>query len=531
VSRVLFAEEPDPRAMQAAFTLLFAVDLALRSADGVRVGPHSWPTAGAAVAAVACLAALVVPWRRVPAWTVAVLPVLDIAAVGLSRLDPASTGPGILTIVPALWLGHQFGRRGAGVVMLATLLLLVVPALLYFEPSGSLVSRSLLIVVVVGWAALAIASALDRVRAGWDEAERQRRVAEAILDTVDVGLVLLDAEGRYRSMNRHHRALMPIAFPGGHAGRAGQLGQVYAEDGTTLLGREDMPTVRACRGEEFDDCRIWIGGDPLTRRALSVSARSVLDEQGRAAGAALAYKDVTDLMRAMRVKDEFVASVSHELRTPLTSIHGYVSLLLEREDLPQEALAQLGIVDRNTDRLRRLVADLLHTAEADEGAMNVVRTLSDLGVIVRESVRAATPAAEAAGIGLDLEAPEQLPALVDPQRMAQVVDNLVSNALKYTPAGGRVRVGLGVDGSRVELVVTDTGIGIEASDRPRLFTRFFRSRHAEEQSIQGVGLGLSITRSIVESHGGRIEVQSEVGQGSTFRVRIPLESEEPALPG
>jgi signal transduction histidine kinase len=332
-------------------------------------------------------------------------------------------------------------------------------------------------------------------------------------------------------MNRHHRALMPIAFPDGHAGRAGQLGQVYAEDGVSLLGREEMPTIRASRGEEFDDHRIWIGGDPLTRRALSVSARTVLDEQGQVAGAALAYKDITDLMRAMRVKDEFVASVSHELRTPLTSIHGYVSLLLERPDLPEDVLGQLGIVDRNTERLRRLVADLLHTAEADEGAMHVVRTLADLGEIVRESVRAATPAAEAAGIELELEAPEELPAVVDPQRMAQVVDNLVSNALKYTPAGGRVRVGLGVDGSRVELVVSDTGIGIEATDRSRLFTRFFRARHAEEQSIQGVGLGLSITRSIVECHGGRIEVQSEVGRGSTFRVRIPLEVQEPALPG
>jgi signal transduction histidine kinase len=113
--------------------------------------------------------------------------------------------------------------------------------------------------------------------------------------------------------------------------------------------------------------------------------------------------------------------------------------------------------------------------------------------------------------------------------MAQVVDNLVSNAVKYTPEGGRVRVELGVDGSRVELVVRDTGIGIEAHDRERLFTRFFRSRHAEERSIQGVGLGLSITKSIVESHGGRIEVESETGRGSVFRVRIPLEVDEPAV--
>jgi signal transduction histidine kinase len=398
------------------------------------------------------------------------------------------------------------------------------------------------VVVVAGWAALAIASALERVRAGWEEAERgrvelgaaletiehQRRVSDAILDTVDVGLVLLDGNGVYQAMNRRHQAFMRLGYPEGHAGRAGQLGEVYAEDGTTPLRREEMPTHRASRGEEFDDCRIWIGHDPRTNRALSVSARSVRDEAGTFTGAALAYNDVTDFMQAMRVKDEFIASVSHELRTPLTSISGYVSILLEREDLPQQVLTQLEVVDRNADRLRRLVSDLLHTAQADEGPMHVVRSRTDVSEIVRQSVRAAGPAARAAEIDVEVEAPDVLLAVVDPQRMAQVVDNLVSNALKYTPSGGSARVVLGVDGDRLELAVTDTGIGIEAADLARLFTRFFRARHAAEQSIQGVGLGLSITRSIVESHGGRIEVESEVGRGSTFRVRVPLDVEQPA---
>ena len=359
--------------------------------------------------------------------------------------------------------------------------------------------------------------------------DHQRRVSDAILDTVDVGLVLLDRAGRYQSINRRHEDFMRLAYPDGHAGLAGQPGRVYAADGSTPLTREEMPTHRASHGEEFDDCRIWVGGDPLMRRALSVSARSVRDEQGRFAGAALAYKDVTDFMSALRVKDEFVASVSHELRTPLTSISGYVSILRERDDLPPEVQAQLEVVDRNSDRLRRLVADLLHTAEVDEGPMHVVRTRADLAVIVRDAVSAAAPAARAARIDLGLEAPETLPVVLDQQRMAQVVDNLLSNAVKYTPAGGSVLVSLGVDGARVELAVADTGIGIAAADRARLFTRFFRARQAEERSIQGVGLGLSITRTIVESHGGRIEVESEVGRGSVFRVRIPLEAQDPSL--
>jgi signal transduction histidine kinase len=296
---------------------------------------------------------------------------------------------------------------------------------------------------------------------------------------------------------------------------------VYGGDGSTLFVRDEMPTYRASRGEEFADIRIWVGNDPLTRRALSVSARRVEDDRGAFAGAALAYKDVTDFMRALRVKDEFVASVSHELRTPLTSINGYVNILLERDDLPPDVVAQLEVVARNTVRLTRLVSDLLHTAQNDEGPMRVVREQTDLAAVVRGCLEAAGPAARRAQVTIAVDAPDTLTANVDAERMAQVVDNLLSNAVKYSRRGGHVRVGLGTDAGRVVLSVADDGIGIDAADRDRLFTRFFRTREAEERAIQGVGLGLSITRSIVEAHGGRIEVHSQLGVGSEFLVRLP----------
>ena len=164
-------------------------------------------------------------------------------------------------------------------------------------------------------------------------------------------------------------------------------------------------------------------------------------------------------MQALRVKDEFVASVSHELRTPLTSIVGYVHLLQEREDLAPDVLRQLDVVGRNTDRLQRLVADLLHTAQVEEGPLQVVRTRSDLAQIVRDAALAATPSARAAGIRLRSRRPST-GRVVDAQRMAQVVDNLLSNAIKYSPGGGDVCVRLLLDGNRVELSVRDTGIGI-----------------------------------------------------------------------
>ncbi|MGH3362272.1 MAG: ATP-binding protein [Nocardioides sp.] len=419
--------------------------------------------------------------------------------------------------VPALRLLGLTGEELVGSILVWTLALAVATALalgvehLYGTDPEAAESKK------------ALEEALETI-------DRQRRFTEAVFDSVDVGLVLLDKDGRYQTMNHRHEEFMRLAFPEGHDGRAGHVGLVYSEDGSAMVSKEAMPTWRAYHGEEFDDCRIWVGNDPLSWRALSVSARTVRDDQGRFTGAALAYTDVTDFMRALRVKDEFVASVSHELRTPLTSIMGYVDLLLEHDDLTREQRTQLNVVSRNGERLSRLVRDLLHTAQADDGPLHMVRTRTDLSAVVRECVRTVTPIADAADVRLQLDAPDELIAMVDEQRIAQAVDNLVSNAIKYTPGGGSVTVCLCRDGSRVEISVADSGIGIESADRDRLFTRFFRSQHAEEQSIQGVGLGLSITKSIVESHGGRIEVESEVDHGSVFRIRLPGDNDVAAGP-
>ncbi|MCW2850584.1 MAG: ATP-binding region, ATPase domain protein [Nocardioides sp.] len=502
-----------PAVAQSLCTALFALDLVLRFAGSAESGP--WPHVGAGMLVVVTLAAFVLPWPRLPSWTPVVLAAGDLAIIGVFRLDEVGGGSAVLMVLPGLYLGRYFGRRGVLTTAAGTVLLVGVPSLAYFGWDGPNVSRILLSVLVAIAASLAIASAVSRL-------ERQRRVSAAIVDSVDVGLVLLDEEGVYRAMNRRHGDFMDLAYPQGHAGRAGQLGFVYSADATTDVTTADMPTAQAAQGEEFDDVRIWVGDDPLTRRALSVSARVVRDQSGGFDGAALAYKDVTDFMHALSVKDEFISSVSHELRTPLTSIHGYALLLLERDDLPAAALAQLEVVVRNTERLQRLVGDLLHTSQVDEDSVRFQRCETDLAEVVRQSVQAAEPAAREHGVRLEVRTPPRLVMRLDAQRIAQAVDNLVSNAIKYTPRGGEVTVELGIDANRAEITVRDTGVGIDAADRDRLFTRFFRSRHAEEQSIQGVGLGLNITRSIVEGHAGRIDVESEVGRGSTFRVRLPL---------
>ncbi len=386
--RRLWLEPRDPRLLQLGFSLLFLLDMALRVAGDVEL--RTGPMIGLVLVPVAWVVTLTVPWTRTPEWCRLALLVFDVGLVGLSRLDPVG-GSALLVVIPALWLGFAYGVRGAVVTGVSTVLLVMVPGLLYIGVTGINLSRSVTTTVIAVTVSLAIANVIQRVRGGQELIELQRRVGEAILDTVDVGLVLLDGNGRYLTMNRRHHDFMRLAFPAGHRGQAGQLGDVFHEDGETFVQHEDMPTYRATQGEEFDDQLIWVGSDPLTRRALSVSSRVVREESGRFAGAALAYKDVTDFMRALEVKEEFVASVSHELRTPLTSIHGFTSLVLERDDLPDEVRHQLGVVERNVDRLDRLVADLLQTAQVERGLVHLERERTDLAALVRQSHRGRPP--------------------------------------------------------------------------------------------------------------------------------------------
>ena len=233
----------------------------------------------------------------------------------------------------------------------------------------------------------------------------------------------------------------------------------------------------------------------------------------------LSYQN-EQLVEIDNLKDEFVSSVSHELRTPLTSISGYVELLLEDEP-SEEKRGYLSIVDRNAQRLLGLVSDLLFTARLQDGRLELERAPVDMNELVTQAVESARPRAESADVELVIEA-EAVPAVLgEDVRLAQLLDNLVSNAIKFTPRGGRVCVALCLDGGYVRIEVSDTGIGIPEAERVKLFERFFRSQTALERQIQGTGLGLYISRAIVQAHGGRIGVQSSDGPGTTFIVELP----------
>jgi signal transduction histidine kinase len=225
----------------------------------------------------------------------------------------------------------------------------------------------------------------------------------------------------------------------------------------------------------------------------------------------------------IRLRDEFVASVSHELRTPLTSIMGYLDLISENEtgNLTADQQRFLGIVQRSTQRLRQLVGDLLLVAEAEREPLGLDLHDVDLGALAADCVEAAQPFADAKEIALNLnrEADQEIEG--DPVRLAQMMDNLVSNAIKFTPAGGSVAVRTSSENGQAVFEVKDNGPGISAADQTRLFERFFRARPAIEKAVRGTGLGLTITKAIVDAHNGSITVESTPGTATIFLVRLP----------
>jgi PAS domain S-box-containing protein len=224
-----------------------------------------------------------------------------------------------------------------------------------------------------------------------------------------------------------------------------------------------------------------------------------------------------------RMKDEFVALVSHELRTPLTSIRGYLELLLEdAERFEQTHTDWLSVIDRNSERLLCLVEDLLLKAQVNAGKVALTVKEIDIAAIVEQSVQTGAPVAAARGIALVSSTGTVPPVPADPVRLGQVIDNLISNALKFTPAGGNVEVRASERNGRARVEIADTGMGISPAEQERLFERFYRTPQAQTDAVPGVGLGLSIAKAIVEAHGGTISCESVEGAGTTFAIELPL---------
>lgn len=476
-------------------------------------------------------ASLAVPWTRIsPVW-VAVIPLVDIGAITILRASDPSAGLGLLWAFPMLWLS-SLGRWAflLASVLVTTIYWVVVIISGATERTYAYVLLPMLM-VAIGWASYSatrrssaqrtlLDRQTERLSAALAQANRQEQLVTEVLDTVDFGVIRIDASGTVTFVND---AL------GGFRQRIPGFGRVdedivsYGEDGTTPVLPDERPLARALRGEEFSDVIVWFPLSESKRIALSFTARALLDHLGRSAGSVLVARDVTAERSAMRARDTLVASVSHELRTPLTSILGYLDLALDSDDLTPNVRRQVDTAHRNSERLLAIVADILSASTDSRLSAGVAISPQqiDLADLVRASVSDLSVIADERAIAIDASAVEHVGAYVDAARMRQVVDNIVGNAIKFNRDGGLVTLSTGSAGDAAVIRVADTGIGVRGEERERVFERFFRA----ESSVPGNGLGLAISREIVGAHGGHVDLESEPGVGSVFTVSVPRDAQ------
>ncbi len=472
------------------------------------------------------IAIILAPWSRLPPWTAITVPLIDVGAITLLHQTDPAAGYGVLLALPVIWMSLYFGVIGYAISISVPVLAVVAAVVV----GGPPVWRGIVVAfgfatVVIATVMAALARQMNAQRALFTEqtsalgrttrrAQRQEELITEVLDAVDFGVIRIARDGSTTVANEAHARLQRAA----NATVDGQPG-VFAADGVTPLSAIETPYARAAGGEVFDNQIVWFGPEQGRRRALSITARRTYGADGSDSGAVVISRDVTSELTALRARDSLVSSVSHELRTPLTSIIGYLELAVDDPDLPARAKSNLQIAERNASRLLEIVSDILMASSRSEmfADLTVSQQAIDVGHLLRASGEAWRPAAAERAIDIDLTEVRDAPAYADPLRMRQVIDNLVSNAVKYNRDGGRVILSAASDGVRTVLTVADTGIGLTEENVGRIFERFFR---ADDHST-GTGLGLAISRDLVRAHGGDISVSSRLGSGTVFRVDLP----------
>lgn len=346
----------------------------------------------------------------------------------------------------------------------------------------------------------------------FEDVARERDQSEAILSSLAEGIVVGDSENRLLLMNPAAQQLLGL-----------KIEDVLGKDTDSYLPVKKKEIEEVERKEAAGEVIA-----PLTKKVgekvLSINVRPIKTGSGHRLGTVCAIRDITELAKVDQMKTEFISMVSHELRTPLTSIKGYVDLVLDGEagEVNEMQREFLDIVQSNTDRLVALINDLLDISRIESGRLQLNITVLPLDQLIREVITSLRTQMEQRGLSLKLDLPEELPQVRgDRDRVIQVLTNLLSNAYKFTPEGGRISVSAKVTNGRVQVNVADTGIGISPRDQRKLFTKFFRTESLMAREVGGTGLGLAIAKSIVEVHGGKIWCQSEVGKGSTFSFTLP----------
>ncbi|MGI9106093.1 MAG: ATP-binding protein [Pyrinomonadaceae bacterium] len=394
-------------------------------------------------------------------------------------------------------------------------------------------------------------AAVSRLRAEVAERERaeatlqkEQEYLEATLENIEDGVVACDAGGVLTFFNRATREFHGLPEEPLSAEQWAAHYDLFLADGQTRMKREEIPLFRALHGERVRSMEMVIAPKHGPRHRLLASGRALYGASGDKLGAVVVMHDITTQRQAEeervqlirerearkaaeesnRLKDEFLATVSHELRTPLTAILGWADMLRAGQLDEKTVAAALDTIGRNARAQNQLIEDLLDVSRIITGKLRLDMRPVELAPVIEMAAESVRPAAEAKDIRLHVLLDTQAgPISGDDARLQQVVWNLLTNAVKFTPNGGRVEVRLERINSHVEVTVSDSGRGIDPKFLPHVFDRFRQADQTTTRSHGGLGLGLSIVRQLVELHGGTVYVESEgAGRGATFVVQLPL---------
>lgn len=427
--------------------------------------------------------------------------------------------------------------------------------------------RVVLVVAVGALLGLTIQDLVQRARAHAYALEESRERYRAVVDSVDDVIFQTDTVGRFTFLNAAWPEL--LGYPAEKSLGHPALDFVAPEDRDSAMGHQHNLIAGEGNISRYELRYRHANGEQRWGRVLM---RLLRDPASASIGTVGTLSDVTERKRAeielsrtakiaeerkvelestaselaavnrelearsqqvdafAKVQRDFVASAAHELRTPLTSIMGYVELVLEADadDLGETERAHLEIAQRNSQRLLALVEDLLTVNKLETGHLSVHPAPTAVAGLLHQTAETFLPICERRALTLVVEEPrEPLAVLADRARIVQVIENLLGNAVKFTPPGGAVHVSARSEGDRCAFAISDTGIGIAAEELPHVFERFFRSASSKAMAVPGTGLGLGIAKSLVEAHDGNLEVESQVGLGTTFTLTPPVAKEAP----
>ncbi len=342
-----------------------------------------------------------------------------------------------------------------------------------------------------------------------------RNKLAAILGGMVEGIVAVDREKRVIHMNAVAGGFLGVS-PSLAVGKPGA--DIIRIDEISSILRQTIDDAREVKGE------LVLARHPRRSLILETLASPLRDGEGNLIGAVVVLHDVTELRHLEAVRRDFVANVSHELKTPITTIRGISETMFEDAEMPTKTRHRfVQKLQNQAIRLSDLVGDLLTLARLESGDGVLSSSLIDLREPVRYSVNAILGVVDEHGVRVETDI-QKRPVMVlgDEQSLRQMISNLLDNAVKYTPKGGQVWLRLHANGNDAVIEVQDTGVGIDSVHHDRLFERFYRVDRARSRELGGTGLGLSIVKHVCLAHGGEVSVESEPGQGSTFRVRLPL---------